>query len=224
MTLILAAALLLQDKTAEDAFKKIDEAVVKAKTVRLEFKTEMTQVTGGADLVLTSEGTLLFKGDDKVCYSTRMKDPRGEEEMTLASDGLQLRVRTGKKLRSPRESTKEFASDFKAQFVRGGAYLAYGSSLRPKSKTEESRKQFEPQNLRQGEDDQEAKTLLYQLKLSNQEIDVTLRYDPKTFLPLGRSGAVRKNGVEAGTLRETYKEFALDADLPDEKFVLEEKK
>ncbi len=48
MTLLLAAAvLLLQDRAADEAFSKIEDAVEKAKTLRVKFKVELDEGHGG---------------------------------------------------------------------------------------------------------------------------------------------------------------------------------
>jgi type II secretion system protein G len=222
MNLLLAVAILLQDKAAEEAFQKIADTFEKAKTVTLEFKAEVGQKRGNADAAFLLEGTLLLKEGRKVNLTARTRTQGMEDDFAAVCDGEQIFHRNGKRSPVTKDAPKEFAAHLAAMFSRGGMFMTFADNMRPvaKSGNQDPKTLYAPLNLKQGEDDKDAKTLVYGLKFPEGEMDCVLRYDPKTWIPSGRTMTVKQNGAEAGTIRETYKTFVLDAELPDEKFKL----
>src|SRR6185369_10907565 len=74
---------------------------------------------------------------------------------------------------------------------------------------------------RVGEDDGGAKTLLYTVSLGPATLDCRLWYEPKTLKLLKRTMKIRNGESVEGSLTESYVEYIVNADIPNEKFNLQ---
>jgi type II secretion system protein G len=219
MNLLIAVAILLQDKAAEEAFQKIADTIEKAKTVTLEFKAEVGQKRGNADANFLLEGSLLLKDGKKSNLTAHTRTQGMEDDYSSVCDGEKSYQRSGKRPPLTKDAPQESVAHLSALFTRGGMFMAFADNLRPPGKGAEQdpRARYAPVNLKQGDDDKDAKTLVYGLKFPEGDMECVLRYDPRTWVALGRTMTVKQNGAEAGAIRETYR-IVLDAELPDEKF------
>jgi len=242
MNLLLAAVLLMQDKTAEETLGKIEEAVDKARTVRVTYRTEAECVRSGAEKsTWTNEGNILVKGASRINASSNYKLIEGKRseayESQLISDGtnLLLHFPPSKK----RVIDLQFFSipQFQGSLVRAGVsnsmFLAgtFGDLLCVGGGGPKPKDFFELSKLKEGPKRERGKTLEYTLKYENErfpshptkELLVILEYDPVTWKLLSRKTKIQFEGGET-TIRETYTDFILNADIPDEKFKLPEEK
>jgi type II secretion system protein G len=222
MNLLLAAAILLQDPSADEAFRKIEESFEKAKSLRLKFKVDVVQKRPQGDTSFALEGAALLKDGNRFRFTAYTKVAQMEEDFLAVSDGTRLFQQSGKAPPARRDAPPNLVPSFKAVTARGGSFLAFAQSLLAGRKEQDPKKDYELLALKQGEDDKEAKTLVYGLQFPDIRFDCTLRYNPKSFLPLGRVILVKQKGADAGSIRETYDEVVVDADIPDETFKLPE--
>jgi len=86
MSLLLGAALLMQDKSAEETFKKIEERIERAKTLDVKFKFELS-VTG-AKSTSQGGGSLTLKEGNKFKVTGFRSGQKDEFEMV--SDGKKM--------------------------------------------------------------------------------------------------------------------------------------
>src|SRR6476620_4302343 len=88
MNLLLAAVLLMQDKTAEDSFNKIEEQILRSKTLRVEFI--LSTEDGGKKRA--SPGSLLLKEGNKVHFSMDTGETLGPQKLvaTALCDGTMM--------------------------------------------------------------------------------------------------------------------------------------
>jgi outer membrane lipoprotein-sorting protein len=233
MELLLAAVLLLhnptrdclQDKSAEETFKDIEENIAKAKTVSLTFKAEVVLKKRGVESIQTMEGTAHFKEGNKANLFAVSKAQGREEDYSAISDGSRLRRRAGKADAETMNAPEGFVERFEMAFARAGMSLAFFMTQRPSTadgeKGQDVKKAIDISDFKHGEDNS---SLSYKLRFPETEPDLVascvLRYDPKTLRLLGRKTTIKRNGVDAGVFTDTYDEFILNADIPDEKFKL----
>ncbi|MBI3854164.1 MAG: hypothetical protein HY293_00575 [Planctomycetes bacterium] len=234
MNLLLAAVLLLQDKTAEEAFQKIGETIEKAKTLSVRIKVELTASVGGQPAKAESSGTLLLKDPNKAnLHLTGKFSAAGQErEMVtrFVTDGQKIEAENLGEKTSPAKNIK---GGFKPLLSRSGVAFgispvlsqSYGPDRKPIASDLDLLKAFELSDFKKGSDDAGTKTLAYVLKMrvfedEQRHCNVKLWYDPKTWKILKRTFDVTL-GPDKGThLTETYEEMALEVDIPDEKFRL----
>src|SRR5436190_9994350 len=88
MILLVVLGLFLREKSAEEAFKAIEETVARAKTVGVEFEVSMKSGNDTFD----SSGTLLFKEGNRAHLGVTTVAPGGFViKQILASDGTKVR-------------------------------------------------------------------------------------------------------------------------------------
>lgn len=227
MNLLLAAVLLLQDKTAEETFKKIETQIETAKTVSLKFKIE---VSGKPEHDGT--GTILFKGGNKSFIEIK----GGGWDLTGISDGVKTYSCWGGFTPTVTEANKNQKRNISITFARLGIiqsmtlefFLGVRITMGDQGKKpveDDFRKLFEVFDIKAGEDDKESKTLTYKVKVPDDRVsaDAKVWYDPKTFM-LSKLTASVNISKSISVVTETYEEFTLNADIPDERFKLPEKK
>ncbi len=247
MNLLLAAVLLMQDKAAEETFKKIEEQIQKAKTVSIKYKEEAFNKWGEKEQILYRSGTILLGESDKVSIRTSVLGKRWEDtsegEHALVSDGKLLsacsefRVKSSNTLlrntifpSQPCRST--FRGDLATTLARAGtahcSSIAFGLPTIGGTKVQQEEsvipKAIVCSDMKFDGEEGDAKILAYTLQVFSftQGVfveKVRLWFDPKTYKLL-------KRGIVQGehSRTETYEEFTLNADIPDEKFKLPEEK
>jgi outer membrane lipoprotein-sorting protein len=230
MNFLVALVLLLQEKTAEESFKKIEETITKSKTVRVKF--DVTRKTGQE--TLEASGTLLLKEGNKarqellvvypgdiivkqiivsdgtnVIYTNAVGDDALALEKKKAPDHL-LRCLTVTTLQLPQLDSSMMTNNSRDGLNDVSKYVS-------------------AREFKHGEGGKEGSLLLYKglldftgrQKFANPALsfEVKLWYDPKTWIPRKREITMKIGGVSS-TTTETYEEFVLDEDLPKEKFDL----
>lgn len=226
MNLMLACVLLLQDKSAEDTLKAIEESIGKAKTVGLKFKVEVTPKGEGEDKKSDAEGSVLVKEGNKVLIAMKGRQAGKEMEVLVVSDGSKLRI-AFRDQGEPKDTPQNFKDWVSVSIARvGGAGtfgmvgLLGGGDKRPPP---DLRELLQLSEVAHGENDGNARTLTYRVTYAdaNQTFDVRLWYEPKSLKLLKRTLAVKSRASQTDVV-ETYDDYVLGADIPDEKFKLGE--
>jgi outer membrane lipoprotein-sorting protein len=217
-----ALALFLQDKTAEDTFKNIQETIEKAKTIRVVFSTQV--LLDGEPTKHKASGVLLFAEGNRASIS--ITRPSGTNR--TVSDGSEARDFV---VTSTGETSK--AAVLKPKLDRSGLARILVSSSIVGPGMEEIVKYpgycgnvYRPPppeilDFAFGEGDGQAKTLTYTIKGGSPPGSCAFRlwYDPQSLKILKRT--VRQTpGNDRVVVSETYNEFTLNADIPAEKFKL----
>ena len=233
MTLLLALALLVQQKSAEETFKSIERKIEAARTISLRFKVE----------TLASEGKLA--GSSEMSGPLMIKDPRklNLEYKGSIYDGNQSLERTARFVTDGERVLAEIAgerrplatsikSGFKPLISRCGVKIGWGVLIisrsdptgKPKPVDLDLAGRFTVLDFRHGEDDGAYKTLTYTLRrnVGAEQVNVSMRisYDPKTLL-LAKRSFVEPNKSRTS---ETYTDLKLNADIGDESFAVPETK
>jgi outer membrane lipoprotein-sorting protein len=216
MLMIVAVVLLLQDKTATETLKKIEETIEKAKSFSCSFRAG-----GTLEHAIGLGGAVVMKAPDKCAL-------RGDDSFQFVSNGEQAVFKSPSPDKGSVECPKEMNSVISANFVRAGAALTL-LALKPSdakgTKREAHMLIFKIRDIINEPRGPDNGALGFGLELfaNAPAASVTLWYDLKTFLPVKRRVEFA-NGDEEFVLTEVYKNSTLDHDIPDEKFKLPEEK
>jgi outer membrane lipoprotein-sorting protein len=216
---LLALTLLsLQEKNeAEELFKRMEEKLVKAKTLQCKFTISMNR------------GELTFKGDYSADAENRI---RIEAEATVRSLGLKekgLTVSDGKQVASSGQdpgswlrfaAPASYGQSIRIGIARHGfmdANINAGSELDSKADAE---KRFTASRFRMGKGEKingrDAQQVLYRMGRGSWQDDAALIWiDKETLLPLKRSYQNEHTRID-----ETYSGFKLDEKIDPARFEL----
>jgi outer membrane lipoprotein-sorting protein len=221
MYLIAALALLLQDKTAEETFKKIEESIEKAKTLSITFSVGgMATAKEGQNGLFQASGVMLLKEGGRFnCVVKRRLEER-ELENSIVCDGTKVSHKRDQSAAEVIEVPKVYRGAASTLVARVGTMMG-GLFQGTGGPDEDVKKTLALKDLRVGEDDGGAKTLLYTVSLGPATLDCRLWYEPKTLKLLKRTMKIRKGESVEGSLTESYVEYIVNADIPDEKFKLQ---
>lgn len=235
MEVLLAALLLAQDRTPEDTFKKIEETLEKAKTIQVGFSCSFTPSKEGNTVKASASGTLLLKEGNKVKLESHLLWNGVVQDLTLVSDGTrrQIERKQGDQVTRPRASPTptSMGLHYVRTLARVGMtpsqvlqYIFFADAARSKGALPEST--FTASEFKAGGEGADKDAIMFNVQRdgADQTAKVVLRYDPKTFAL--RNLVVTFKGAEDMTwvVTETYSEFTINAEIPDEKFKLPEEK
>jgi len=227
MSLFLFAVLFLQDEEAQETFKKIEERIGQAQSLRIKFHS-------GEDMFQSrnkSSGVLLLQSGNRVRYT---ENPSTRSETWSVSDGQRVQSSrsrlydegiTGPVPNGIAPVPRELEKNLKDLVSRAGCTLWGIASVACQGKmNSDFSKWVRVSRFKSGENDGEAKTLSYLLEIGQKPrlFNVTLWFDPKSFELLKRKTVFEMDGGNQVTVMETYDEFTFDAEIPDEMFTLPE--
>ena len=218
---IIALAIFFQEKAADEVFKKIESALDGAKAVRVKFKCEGFGKRGDNETKIVSSGLLLLKEGNRCRLDTKaLVNSDDEVTVSIVSDGLKTRFEgAGKSKEIPRKTRNRF---YWNELLRPGMLGA--SMLRSHAKPDKIEDQiYLVSNFGDGDAEKGARTLTYDLRLAGNKGagKVKLWYDPKGYKLLRRTLQF-ENGEDnvKVEISETYEEYALDIEIPDDRFSL----
>jgi outer membrane lipoprotein-sorting protein len=233
MSLLLAVALLMQEPGAEATFRRLEESLGNAKTLKAKFALETTvaDARSGVEKTTRSFGTLLLNRSDKLCFFVSQDTPKGPAGMFVhlepprVTENLIHRNVISIDARSLR-------ADLVRAFGRSGTegvldWLEDSGDLQARrticnyplpEKTAEGKDlaMVEVGDFRTGEQTPKGMTLLYTAthKTSGESCTITLVYDPRSLHPKQRT-LTRKKGDISTVVVESYTEFEINGELPD---------
>jgi hypothetical protein len=240
MYLLLAAVLLVQDKSAEGTFTSLVRPIDEARTLTVKASVEYTS-RGGENVSSHFSWTLLLRDENKVWLRTQS----GDRETLYVSDGkkmAQVRGHMAGRLVEERETPWNLVPLLKNSLLRGGPKDVMSLLFLPKPG--HRRREPGPVTDLKGPGGQEGRrTLEYtfvpatpwaELEGQVESAKATLTYDPGSGKPTKLYVQSKREGfkgtcppiypdVELWTT-VTFDEFTLNADIPDEKFKLPEEK
>jgi len=230
MNLLLAAVLLMQDKTAEETFKKIEDSITSAKSLSVKIKMTASNREKGEAQLGSISGTFLLKGDQKLLAEFVATQNGKEQRMSVVCDGQYMQ---GRSIALPQpveyESQPRFRNYLELAFVRGGGSglmsmtAIYCGLVHAARKMEQDPKKMVAVTGLESGKDAGGVYLKFDSKMDHfgPLMKNTLWYDPLTYKPLKSVLSAVENGA---TMTEVYEDFILNADIPDEKFKLPEEK
>jgi outer membrane lipoprotein-sorting protein len=227
MHLLAALAVFLQDKTAEETFKKIEEMILNARAVSVRFKCDLVTSTRSGKEESKFSGTLFLKNGDKLNLTVNTLTLGKEETRSIVSDGDVRRFIKGPTggpflTRGHGGVVKGITKSHATDLARIGVFRMLDlKDYRLASEPEDP--QFRAFDFGWGEEDKATKSIKHKVKFPgmDQTAEVELCYDPKTYNLIKRIISFETAPLGTSTVAtETYQEFTLNADIPNEKFTL----
>jgi outer membrane lipoprotein-sorting protein len=217
---------LINPATSLEAFENIEEALLKARSLRIAFKGEtlMQSDEGDPERKTTFSGVLLLKEGDKALYSSVREVPGGKRLDTfLVSDGSKMSgSREGGQNSETPSGLKRaltLALSRMGPCSAAGAVAAALGHLNPLDPGETMESALVVGDFGPLETDGDAKVIEFRFKgvKFGTSGKVRLWYDPKTY-------AVRKRTLFVAsrktTITDVFDEYVLNPDLPDDRFKL----
>lgn len=233
MHLLIALALLVQERSAEATFKKIEQKIEAAKTISLRFTMETTGNEGKPTGASEVSGPLMIKNPRKLRleYTGRLYDGMRNHEKSarFVTDGEKVFAEVAGEKRPMDTNIK---SGFKPLLSRCGVKIGWGILLIQKSDPAgklhtvdlDLANRFTLIDFKHGEDDGPSKTLAYTLRrnVGAEQVDVAMKiwYDSKTLL------LTKRELMEPNRARttETYTDLKLNAEIGDDTFEVRDAK
>jgi outer membrane lipoprotein-sorting protein len=224
MNLLLAAVLFVQDKSAEETFKKIEDSILQAKSISVTIRREETEAFG------EEVKSILFKEGNKFRNETKGSVKGKAYEMVCICDGKRRYSNETSKLETALKEDNWLQVSLSRM---GNAHTVFYSYLRIQGcvltpNPSDLRQVLDVSNFRFGDTEANGKALLYHVRARVTpkaepiaDYEVTTWYDPATFKPLRRKVEVTDKRFN---VTEVYENLTLNADIPDEKFKLPEDK
>jgi outer membrane lipoprotein-sorting protein len=225
MNLLLAAILLLQDKTAEETFKKIEEQILGAKSLRVHLGALDKGVAGNH-----VSSSIHMKSGNKFRLEFETKTGDEIQRILQISDGTQIHEASGQRSRTLRPTPSDFNRNQAVALTRLGYWPTWGlvfSSANP-TKGLPLEKCLVTSDFKTEKSEGNLGILTYRvsLVLENEKLEeskhtyfVRLYYDPKTYTP-----AKRMIQDPTGTQGETYRDWSFGSELSEERFRIPEEK
>jgi len=233
--LILAACLLfpqagvVQDEpaeSAEQAFKKIEEVVSKAKSTRVRYTWEGVSSSDESGKVEAS-GMVLIKEGNRTSLTATIIERNHSSELKIVSDGTTVKTKLGPRRVLECVVPRNLEEGLKLALHRLGAMqailIAHKVCMLEEEEQEEAlklRKKPPISDFRDGPDDGDSKTILYKITPEGSEnaAEVKLWYAPKSYRLVKRTITIKKPTESIFT--EIYKEWTLDPELENDEFKL----
>jgi outer membrane lipoprotein-sorting protein len=203
---------------AEDALKKIEEAVRKAKSLKIKIVAKDSVAPTSEIAPCDYQGSVLLKDGNRVRLEFDMQVNGKNLHQLVVCDGSTVRYgeETLQATGRVRDAVATFIS--RVGFFHDRGIITQYLGLDASGNCANPEKAFQLSNLKVGRDDGTAKTLTYELYDATKKVgDVRLWYDPKTHYVVKRT-IVKAAPGGGGILTETYSEFSLDPDLSDNEF------
>src|SRR5262245_54386657 len=123
MSSLCAAVLLLQAESAEETFRKIEETLTAAKSVRVNF---VWDGAAKADLQnkVDARGNVLLKEGNRASLLASVTEKSQTSELKIISDGVTVKARLGPKRMLECETPKHLEAGLKMALNRLGALQA----------------------------------------------------------------------------------------------------
>ena len=234
MNLLMVTALLLQDKSGEDTFQKMEEMFGGAKSLIIKFRAEVDDAEETPKSAIRVEGTLMMKEGNKVRLSMKVRRGNEEVEQSLISNGTRMRIVTPS-ASEEKETPKNLRTFFNEAMSRYGISRAFSEMQSLGAKQQDPKSAERPSKLRGkfvGRDGREdcLGMLGYTIELSQSAKATSARVltyyvRDSLRLVLRRLSLMDSQSLAAqGQIEEIYDEFTLNAEIPDEKFKLPEEK
>jgi len=228
MWISLVAAVLIpaQADSAEAQFKKMEQQILKAKTLQSELDIV---AKGDKETFMAVKGRIAIAQGGKIRLELEGEVQKDKDKMTMVSDGKQMVMDSSKRPGKSQDAQKQMTEITLAAMARSGIvpvlFFASDRSDEKEDKTFDIDKMFKITDLKLGKkgaiDGKETQAIEYKLtpKLAKETMTMTVWIDVKTNLPVKRV-AESKEGDKMFTITETYGKLTLDGKVDDKEFVL----
>jgi outer membrane lipoprotein-sorting protein len=226
MTPLVAACLLLQAPSAEETFKKIEESLNAAKSVRVTFVWDGATKSDQQGKV-DARGNVLLKEGNRARLVATVTEKHQSSELRIISDGTMVKAKLGPKRMLECETPRHLGAGMKMALHRLGAMqavlIAHKICMLDPSEQDEAldlSKRPPLSDFRAGEDDGDWKTMTYKItpEGTDSAAEVRLWYVPDTYKLVKRTITLKRPNESVFT--EVYNEWTTEGDLDNEEFTL----
>jgi outer membrane lipoprotein-sorting protein len=206
---VMAVLALLQSETAEDTFKRLEQSLVQAKSLSIKCRLDFAQ----GDQTVTATGTLLLKEGNKA--KIMMAGAKGSP--WAVSDGTNVTVDArqaaidGATWHTPKDLNVRMAT----KAARWGMLDLPSLPRLIRVYENDPKERLKVSDFAFGEKNGDLQTLTYVLRDGNGQADIKLWYHPTNLALKKQSLSVANANV---TVTETYEEFTVNGEIPDESF------
>jgi outer membrane lipoprotein-sorting protein len=219
MSILLALAISLQDGTAEESYRRLEETLQKAKSLSLKYTLDLAM--GGQQI--SASGTLSLKEGNRLKIVLRTKGGVGpNQELSVVSDGSTVRTQP----KPPGWTEAEWAvpktqnESVIVALLRVGCLDLHWLPHRIHDSENDPKRALVVSDLRQGEDDSGLRTLLYTLQEGSARVQMKVWFDPKGWILRKRVLTIpAQNGKAPTNVTETY-EPVVNSEVSDDVFKL----
>jgi outer membrane lipoprotein-sorting protein len=226
MSLVTVALIPAQADSAEAQFKKMEQAVLKAKALQAD-----VHLVAGADkdAFMDLKGRIVIAPGAKLRLELEGEVRKEKDKMTMVSDGSQMIMSSSKQPGKSQKAEKHLTEMTLASIARSGITVAlFFVSERSDDKKDDEfsvDKFLAVSDFKLGKkeaiDGKDAQAIEYKLKAksSKEPMDVTVWIDVKSGLPVKRVATANEGAMKV-TITETYGKMTLDGKIDDKEFVL----
>jgi outer membrane lipoprotein-sorting protein len=219
MNLLLAIMICLQEDTAEETYRRVEETLAKAKTLSIQYRAELAF----GPQKMTLKGSVFLKEGNRLKITLTSVDPAApKQEASAASDGTTVRSLP------PRPGSPEVEwnapatlnEDVTVSLLRAGCFELHRVPSRIHFSELKPKEALIVADLRKGEDDGGFRTLTFTFKEGNGSGNVKLWIDPKTWTLKRRVLNVELVPGQNSTVTENYDTFKVNGEIPNDAFAL----
>lgn len=206
---LLAALALLQQETAEETFKRFEQTLVQARSLRLKCRMDLAvgnQTAAATGIVLLKEGNKA-----KITLTGAKGNPWAVSDGTKVTVDAQQAVADGATWNTPKDLNLRVAT----KLARWGILDLPSLPRSICTHDTDPREKLKVSDFKFGEKDRDGQTLTYVVQEGNGAAELKLWLDPKTLALKKRTLSVAKMNA---TVTETYEEFTVNGEIPDESF------
>ena len=209
MLALIAVAALLQQETPEALFNRMEHSIEEAKSLRIKYRLDLEQ--GGQ--TATGTGIVLLKQGNKAKIT--LTGAKGNP--WAVSDGKKLTVDAnqalieGAELDTPKDLNLRVAT----KLARWGVLDLPSFPRVIRTYGVDPKERLKVSDIKFGEKDGDVRTLTYVVQEGNGKVELKLWVDPKDLTLKKRTLSV---GNLKATVTETYEEFTVNGEIPDESF------
>jgi outer membrane lipoprotein-sorting protein len=227
LALLLAAA--VQENEGEKLFRKVDQQIVGAKTLRISF--EMTHEEGGMGFNLTGfklKGTMLLAPGNKIRFEGTGENhgQEGKVKIIMVSDGTKLRTLSDGRP-ADEDTPKHLTELMKISLLRVGFLgpTLFLQKMREKDFRTDDLFQLSDFKLKKNEalGSRQARVIEYQLRIppnKDMPATVTVWLDAKNNMPLKHTAISESPGRRPVRYLQTLSEIVIDPKIDPKQFEL----
>jgi outer membrane lipoprotein-sorting protein len=223
MNSLLMLALFLQEGTAEDSFRRIEETLQKARSLSIKHQVEMAI----GDQKLITSGTVLLKEGNRLRITLSMGGAGSpKKEASAVSDGSTVRSLPPRPGLAETEwaTPKTLNESVTVALLRTGCFELHWIPARIHQFGTNPNESLVVSEFRKGDDDSGLRTLQYTLQEGSGRVGMKVWFDPRTWMLRKRVISVpAQAGRPPATVTETYETFTVNSDISDDVFKLTDK-
>jgi outer membrane lipoprotein-sorting protein len=224
LTLAAAALLAAEPDSAEAQFKKMEQQVLKCKTLQTEL-----EVTAGSEKesFIEMKGRMLVAPGNKIRMELEGELRKEKDKMVMVSDGKKMimdstkRPGQGKEQDTPKHMTEASLASYSRSGIVVALFMSRTSSGDEKPEAFDIDKEMAISDFKLGKKEGGTQAIEYKLATrgGKEPLAITVWVDTKTNLPVKRV-AMAMEGKMTITMTEKYAKTELDGKIDDKEFTL----